>query len=66
MVMAKKYRGKGKRVVSSKIFGMPTVVYCIEYDEGIVVHNGETMKEIQYYHADGSVTIEGEVIEDGD
>ena len=62
MNKSKKYKGRGKKVSDTEIFGIPAVVYRIEYDEPVMVNSGEVVKETQQYHADGSVTVEGEVV----
>ena len=43
---------------------MTAVVYRIEYDEPITVNSGEVVNETQSYHADGTVTVEGEVMKE--
>ena len=64
MSKSKKYKGHGEKVSDTTIFGMPAAVYHIEYDEPIWVGNNDIVKETQQYHADGTVTIEGEVVVD--
>ena len=61
----KTYTGKGKKVSDTTFAGMPAVVYHIDYEPmPITVSNGEVIVEVQHYHTDGSVTVEGEVVKD--
>ena len=60
----KTYKGKGRKVSDTTFAGMPAVVYHIVYDEAVTASIGEAVKEVQRYHADGSVTVEGEVVKD--
>ena len=62
MSKSKKFRGSGKKVANAVIFNSPAAVYRIKYDEPVIVHIGEIVKEVQQYHSDGTVTVEGEVV----
>jgi len=66
MTDSKKYKGSGKKVSRTKIFGIPATLYSVKYDKVVTVSNDEILKEVQTFHEDGSVTVSGEVVRSDD
>jgi hypothetical protein len=63
-MMTKKFKGRGKRIADTTIFGLPASVYQIIYAEQVTIHNGEMIKETHQYLPNGTVTIEAEIVND--